>query len=417
MIGNSFTNGNRIGGDIHVIRSQADSLHTYYEQNKTLRNTTTFEFNRKISDSTRITIKQSASIFQREIKIPNYIFTGNNINSFTDASYLHTLKKHSIIGGISFIADVFKEAQNQRGINRDNSSYTGGIYIQDTWDATERIKLEGGLRIDYVNYLNPNFNKSQTFILPRVSCLFKLTDKLSSRIGGGLGYKIPTIFTEQTETIQYRNVVSLNNVTAEHSYGGTADLNYKISIASDLFFSINHMFFLTIINDPLVLNKDTLNNLHFENASKPVQSMGFETNIKLIYKERLKLFVGYTYVDAKANYLTGNQFLPLVPRNKLNLALVYEKSGKFKIGLESYYSDSQYLTNGITTPSFWEFGAMAEKTFGKFSVFVNAENFTDTRQSRYKRVVNEPHNNPTFDDIWTHTEGFVFNGGIKIKLN
>ena len=23
---------------------------------------------------------------------------------------------------------------------------------------------------------------------------------------------------------------------------------------------------------------------------------------------------------------------------------------------------------------------------------------------------------PTFDEIWTHTEGFVLNGGIKIKL-
>jgi len=59
---------------------------------------------------------------------------------------------------------------------------------------------------------------------------------------------------------------------------------------------------------------------------------------------------------------------------------------------------------------------MAEKVFGKISVFINAENFTDTRQSRYKSVVNGPHNNPTFDDIWTHTEGRTFNAGVKLKL-
>ena len=54
---------------------------------------------------------------------------------------------------------------------------------------------------------------------------------------------------------------------------------------------------------------------------------------------------------------------------------------------------------------------MAEKTLGIFSVFVNAENFTDTRQSRYKPVVNGPHNSPVFDDIWTHTEGVHLTAG------
>jgi hypothetical protein len=34
----------------------------------------------------------------------------------------------------------------------------------------------------------------------------------------------------------------------------------------------------------------------------------------------------------------------------------------------------------------------------------------DTPQNRYKPVVNGSHNNPTFDDIWTHTEGRTFNG-------
>ncbi len=62
------------------------------------------------------------------------------------------------------------------------------------------------------------------------------------------------------------------------------------------------------------------------------------------------------------------------------------------------------------------FGAFGEKTFGKYSLFINAENFTDTRQSRFGAVVFPPHRNPTFAEIYTHTEGRVFNGGVKIKL-
>ncbi|RYF86180.1 MAG: TonB-dependent receptor, partial [Chitinophagaceae bacterium] len=76
----------------------------------------------------------------------------------------------------------------------------------------------------------------------------------------------------------------------------------------------------------------------------------------------------------------------------------------------------QYLSNGTQTPAFAELGFMAEKIFNKFSLFINFENFTDVRQSRYKNVVSGSHANPSFDEIWTHTEGFVFNGGIKLKL-
>jgi outer membrane receptor for ferrienterochelin and colicins len=95
---------------------------------------------------------------------------------------------------------------------------------------------------------------------------------------------------------------------------------------------------------------------------------------------------------------------------------MYEKEGNFKLGLESYFTDRQYLYNGTSTPSFWEFGFMAQKTFGKVSIYINFENFTDQRQSKYKTVVNPPHTDPTFDDIWNHTEGFVINGGVKIKF-
>lgn len=40
------------------------------------------------------------------------------------------------------------------------------------------------------------------------------------------------------------------------------------------------------------------------------------------------------------------------------------------------------------TPAYWKFGFRIEKTFWKI---------------KYKSVVNEPYNTPTFDDTWMHT--------------
>ena len=415
VIGNSFTQGDNMGGDIDVIKGHTDLNHQYFEKNKTLRNITTLEFDKKLSSSGEIKLKQSLVVFNREITSPGYIFSGNNINTFTDVSYVRNKSKHTGIVGLNFYYDKFTQKQTNAHITLDARTATAGLYLQDTWDVSKYVQIESGIRFDHLNYNNDIYTKNQDFLLPRISALFKINDKLSSRVGVGLGYKAPTIFTEQTETMLYKNLSPLNEVEAEKSIGGTADVNFKTAITGDLYFSLNQLFFYSVIRNPLVLETDQGGNYFFDNNDNNVRSVGFETNLKLIFRNDLKLFAGYTYTNARAGYLNGNQFLPLVPKDKLNLALVYEKESNFKLGLEGYLTGNQVLNNGMQTPSFWEFGFMGEKTFGKVSVFINFENFTDQRQSKYKRVVNPPDTNPTFDDIWNHMEGFVVNGGIKIR--
>lgn len=414
-IGNSFTKGERTGGDIQVIKSNVDASHQYFEKNKTLRNISTFELDKKIGDKKRFVAKQSFSVFDRTINIPAYTFAGVDNSAFTDVAYITNGNKHALVLGGNFIYNRFNE-KNNTSSNRDNTSRTSGIYSQHTWDATDNLKLESGLRVDVADYRNSVYSNTEVFVLPRVSLLVKYSPQLSSRIGAGMGYKTPTLFTEETETIQYQNVAQLTNVKSETSYGGTADVNFKTNISNNLRFSFNHMFFYTTINKPLVLETNSFGIHSFVNAASPVKTQGFETNAKFIYKDNLKLFLGFTFTDSKAKYLAGNQFLPLVPKRKLNSALIYEKEGVIKLGLEGYFTGMQYLSIGTQTPAFSEFGFMAEKIFKRFSLYVNFENFTDTRQSKYKNVVNGSHLNPSFDEIWTHTEGFVVNGGIKLRL-
>ena len=415
IVGNSFTSSERTGGDIQVIKNSGDATHQYFEKNKTLRNISTLELDKNVTDKNRLVAKQSLSIFDRSIAIPAYTFSGIDCIAYTDLAYISNGNQHSFVVGANIIYNRFNE-KNGTGNERDNSTTTGGIYAQHTWDASNKIKLESGLRIDAVNYKNALYRNNEVFVLPRISFLFKYSPKWSSRIGGGMGYKTPTLFTEETETIQYKGVAQLSNVQSEKSYGGTADINFNTQLGNNLVFTFNHMFFYTLIDHPLVLQEYASRNYRFFNAGEPVKSAGFETNARFVYKRNMKLFLGYTYTDSRANYRSGNQILPLIPRSKLNTALIYEKESVIKVGLEAYFTGRQYLNNGNATPGFSEFGLMAEKTFRHFSLFVNFENFTDTRQSRYKNVVNGSHLDPTFDEIWTHTEGFVVNGGVKIRF-
>ncbi|MCZ4221868.1 TonB-dependent receptor [Pedobacter rhodius] len=415
IIGNALTKSDRTGGDIFLIKDGADKNHTYFESNKSIRNTSTLNLSLKSNEKDLFRVKTSFNYFNRSIDIPDYSFKGANYNVYTDISYLKNLNNQSLIFGANLVYDNFKE-DNPSSLAKNFNTKTAGLYFQQTWDATEKLKLESGIRTDLTHYYNNFYSNTDFFVLPRVSALYKFNNKWSSRIGGGLGYKTPTLFTEQTETFQYQNLLPLKDVASEKSYGGTADVNYKTTIGEDWIISLNQMFFYTRISNSTILLQDANLNFYFTNTVQPVNSTGFETNAKFIFKEDFKLFAGYTYTNAKAKYLPVIEDIRLLPKNRLNLALLYEKEKNFKFGLEGYFTDRQYLYNNFHTPSYWEFGFMAEKVFGKVAVFINAENFTDTRQSRYKSVVNGAHNNPTFDDIWTHTEGRTFNAGIKLKL-
>ncbi|HEX8397252.1 MAG TPA: TonB-dependent receptor [Pyrinomonadaceae bacterium] len=410
MIGNSTTYQNRKGGDVFVIRNRADNFHQYFENNNSLRNITTFQFDRNFSGGKRVVARQSIAFFNREIEIPDYSFKGRQFNSYTDVSYFHPIKNHALVFGFNAVYDQFKEKQASLNLNpRDETRTTFGGYVQDNFNITDKLSVEAGFRLDAVKDYG-------AFALPRVSLLYRFTDNLSSRVSFGLGYKTPSIFTEEAETLLFQNVLPIGNrLKAERSVGGTFDVNYRNTIGEKFSYSLNQMFFYTEIDNPLVLLGFGNGAFSFENADRSVKSSGFETNVRLSY-DIVKLFAGYTFTNAKAGYLAGNQFLPLTPKSKLNSALLFEKEENFKIGFEAYYTGRQFLSNRFKTKPYWVLGIFGEKIFGKFSLFVNAENITDTRQSRFGTVVFPPHQRPTFSEIYTHTEGRVFNGGIKIRL-
>lgn len=410
MIGNSTTYQTRKGGDVFAVRGQSDALHQYFENNDSIRNITTVQFDRDFSGGRRIVAKQSIAFFNREIEIPDHRFKGRQFNSYTDISYFQPIKNHAFIFGFNAVYDQFSEKQTSASLaRRDETRTTFGGYVQDNFDITNKLSLEAGFRLDAVKDYG-------IFALPRVSLLYRFSDKLSSRVSYGLGYKPPTIFTEEAETLLFENVLPIGNtLEAERSQGGTFDVNYRDSIGEKFSYSINQMFFYTEITDPLVLLQNTGGNYSFVNSNQKVRSSGFETNLRASY-DIVKLFAGYTYTNAKAGYLPDDQILPLTPKSRINSSLIFEKEENFKAGLEAYYTSRQTLTNRLATPDYWVVGIFGEKNFGKYSLFINAENITDTRQGRFGAVVLPPFQRPVFAEIYAPVEGRIFNGGIKIRL-
>ncbi|MCU0338415.1 MAG: hypothetical protein MUE30_00910 [Spirosomaceae bacterium] len=49
-------------------------------------------------------------------------------------------------------------------------------------------------------------------------------------------------------------------------------------------------------------------------------------------------------------------------------------------------------------------------------LFFNAENFTDTRQTRYQNLRSQPYNTPQLTEIWVPLDGRFLNIGLKVQL-
>ena len=400
---------NRLGGDMQFINAKGDSIHSYFERNKTKRLSTQFTLDHQINGGSSLKIKNSFSYYNRVISSKDYTFNGIQNSSFTEATYLHKLKKHDLVAGINILTDNFKEALSVSSQLRNYNQNTYGAFVQDTWNTNEWLMLEAGFRSDFIQDYGIAF-------LPRISALFKITPQITSRIGGGLGYKPPTIFTEESERLLYKNVLPINSGInkLEKSYGANWDVNYKTSF-DKITLSFNQLFFYTYLNNPLFLEPASNGLYQFKNIAGHIISKGAETNIKLGYDE-LSLYLAYTYTNAKV-YNNGNVTdNPLTPKHRFNAALVYEIEGKWKFGSELYYFGKQNLNDGKTGKDYWLTGLVAEKLWKKFSLFINFENFGDVRQTRFESIYTGTLTNPIFKDIYAPLEGFVVNGGLKLKL-
>ncbi len=181
-------------------------------------------------------------------------------------------------------------------------------------------------------------------------------------------------------------------------------------------FSINQLFFLTQLKNALVLREDnSLDRYYYESADGNILSSGFETNVKLTYDD-FKLYLNYSFTNTELLYDNINNQKPLTPKHNAGFVLFYEIEDKWSAGYELYYTGKQYDNFYDEKTDFWTMGVMLMRYFEKFSLFINFENFTNVIQTDFEPLVLPPANNPTFPDIWAPTDGFVFNGGIKIKL-
>jgi len=423
----NITQENRFGGDLDVIDSGTPLSTAFSQENESSRNAIQLSYNTILGDDLYFVVKHSTNRFKRGITEYDYFFEGTQLATFNEVTLRYSNATTDLVGGLVLQTDNFTQTGFSIPASYSGSlglidpvflryeNNIGGAFVQLTNDLSERFSLEAGLRYEQsldLEYFDGSGYDYGSFLMPRLSILYKANENLSFRLGGGSGYMLPTIFNEEAESLAFRvgNIPINPLLNAERSQGINFDMNYNTAFAENWTLSFNQLFFFSSIQDAVILE-----GVKFRNATDLVRSQGIESNFKLTYKD-FKLFANYAFIDTELSFTEDKRAIPLTPKHNFGGVLVYEVKGKWRLGLESYYKSEQFRRNGSQTDDFWLFGFMALRKFEHFSIYANFENFTDTRQHRLENFSASDHFSPNIPDIWAPLDGRVINAGFILDF-
>ena len=393
----------RKGGLIRNINRGLDSSNSLLEENLTNRYSSQFKFEKKFNKNI-LTLKNSLTFFERNINQNTSQLGGKQIGSYSEISLLHQLNKHKIVLGANYISEKFEEDSIKSHQLRNYNYQTIGIFVQDDWRKNEQFSLQYGIRLDYQN-------KFGFFFLPKVAMIYKFNPLLYIRTGLGLGYKNPSIFSTASELAGINNIAALpNQIKTEQSISSNLDINYKLPIGDEASITFNQAFFVTQINQPLVLEANT-----FSNKEKPIITNGFESNIRYRLDE-FQIFAAYTFVNAQRTYNISQPFMPLTPKHKVNFDIIFEEEKDYMFALEAFYISSMYRDNDFDTKDYFTFGLIYQKHFRNISIITSCENLFDIRQSKFENILMNASSKPYFRQLYAPIDGRVFSIGVKYKL-
>src|SRR3546814_826431 len=253
-------------------------------------------------------------------------------------------------------------------------------------------------------------------VSPRLSLLYK-PSRWTVRASVGHGFYAPTPFVEEIEETGLSRLEPLGKLRAETADTASVDVGYK---AGPLEASVT--LFGSNISHAVRLDDDGTDRVKLVNVDGSTRTRGAEFLLRYRW-QAFSITGSYVYVDATEPDPSGigRRLVHLTPRHSSGLVGMWEKSGRGKIGLESYYTGRQLLEDNpyrSRSRPYFELGAMGELILGRISLFINAEDLLDIRQTKYVPLL-LPQRAPDGAwtvDAWAPLEGRVINGGIRLRF-
>lgn len=311
-------------------------------------------------------------------------------------------------GRNTWVAGLAAEREAYRPRDLPHFSYTHtapGLFFQDDFALRPWLSISASARADF-------HNRFGAFLSPRLAALLRWAG-WTSRLSVGQGFFAPTPLTEETEAAGLTRLLIPRPLLAERGRSASFDLSRRLRA-----FSTTATLFASRVRNPVHVERTTQYQL--VNLASPVENAGLEL-LGTLRMARFSATASYAYVRSREVVDSGSSDVPLTPRHSFGAVGMWEKEGVARIGLECYFTGQQRLEQNpyrSRSEPYVILGLLAERKFGPFSLFLNAENLTGVRQTRWNPLLRPTRavDGRWTVDAWSPLEGRVFNGGIRLRF-
>ncbi|WP_321175106.1 TonB-dependent receptor domain-containing protein [Qipengyuania flava] len=359
-----------------------------------------------LSDSATLNLRASAMRQDHLHRYGAVVEDDHHTSLFGEASVSGGSGATSWVGGIAFQSDGFR---SETFPAFDYTYDVPGVFAQLEQEATLDLTLAASARVDFHDEFGTQFS-------PRLSALYR-PGNWTIRGSFGGGFFAPTPFVDAIAAAGLSRLEPLRDLEAETAQTASLDLGY-----ADGPWEANLTLFGADIENATRLREIATDRVELVNIDGTTRVRG--TEILLRFKQDGFTVTGsYVFVDATEPEPSGNgrREVPLTPKHTAGLVGMWEEHGKGRIGIEAYYTGEQALEdNPYRTRSrpYLHLGVLGEITIGKISLFANAENLLDVRQTKYDPLLppQRAASGQWTVDAWAPLEGFILNGGIRLRF-
>jgi len=304
-------------------------------------------------------------------------------------------------------AALEREAYRAADLPRFDFTYTvPGVFVQDDMSVTSWLSISASGRLDH-------HSEYGTFVSPRVSALAR-SGAWNARLSAGTGFFGPSPLTEETEVAGLTRLQVPNQLRAEEGRSASFDIS-----RSDGPLSYSLTLFSSRVANPIHVEPGA-GGLVLTNLDDPTTNTGVEL-LGTLRRSPFSLTASYTYVRSRERVSGVLEDVPLTPRHSAGLVGMWEREDVGRVGVEWYYTGVQRLEHNpyrTASESYMIVGLLAEKQLGRVRLFVNGENLTGVRQTKWDALL-RPDRAPDGRwtvDAWAPLDGRTVNGGIRLMF-
>ncbi len=320
--------------------------------------------------------------------------------SFAEVTLRRSTGRHTWVGGVAVEQDAYIAT------DLPQFSYahtTPGVFIQDDIDVRPWLALSLSGRLDH-------HSEYGWFVSPRISSLFR-SGNWTTRLSAGTGFFGTTPLTEETEVAGLTRLTIDGSLRAERGHSASIDITRTLGR-----FALTTILFRSHITNPVHVERSTYT---LRNLLDPTTNNGVEL-LGTFRQAPFAVTTSYTYVQARESVDGIRHDVAYTPRHSFGLVGMAE-NGDGRLGVEVYYTGRQRLEanpyRDVSKP-YVIVGILAEKRIGPLRLFINGENLTGVRQTRWDPILRTERalDGRWTVDAWAPLVGRVVNGGVRIQF-